>query len=118
MFHLGFSKKEKMFISIGKISIGAFLILKNSLELVNTLIKNPIVIKTKNDINENKISETLLHEYIIDDIDNFLKELGTGFTYIGHEVKIKINNNYHSIDFLLYNYEFNCFIVCEIKITK
>ena len=40
MFHLGFLKKGKMCISIGKISIGAFLILKNSLELVNTLIKN------------------------------------------------------------------------------
>ncbi len=40
MFHLGFSKKEKMFISIGKISIGVFPILKNSLELVHTLINN------------------------------------------------------------------------------
>lgn len=84
---------------------------------VNTLIKNPIVIKTKYDVKD-KISESLLHEYILNDMDNFLKELGVGFTYIGHEVKIKINNNYHSIDFLLYNYEFNLFIVCEIKVTK
>ena len=83
---------------------------------VNTLIKNPIIIKTKNKVNDN-ISEYALHQFILEDMDNFLKELGNGFTYYGHEVKIKIGSNYHYIDFLLFNYKFNCFVIIEIKVN-
>ena len=72
---------------------------------INTLIKNPIIINTKNRIN-NKISEYALHEFILEDMENFLKELGNGFAFIGHEVKIKIGDNYHYIDFLLFNYKY------------
>ena len=84
---------------------------------VNTLIKNPIIINTKNKIN-NKISEYALHEFILEDMDSFLKELGNGFMYAGHEVKIKIGDNYHYIDFLLFNIKFNCYVIVEIKVTK
>ena len=82
---------------------------------VNTLIKNPIIIKTKENIKE-KVSEHFLHNLILEDMDSFLKELGVGFSYIGHEVKI--GENKHSIDFLLFNYNFNLFVVVEIKVTK
>ena len=84
---------------------------------VSTLIKNPIIIKTNKKISD-KVSEYALHEFILEDMDNFLKELGSGFSYIGHEVAIKIGKNNHYIDFLLFNYEFNCFVVIEIKVTK
>ncbi|MCI9586302.1 MAG: DUF1016 domain-containing protein [Bacilli bacterium] len=82
---------------------------------INTLIKEPILIKTKNI--PDKVTEIVLHNLILENMDNFLKELGEGFSYIGHEVKIKIGDNYHSIDFLLFNYKFNCFVVIEIKVT-
>mgnify|MGYP000708521474 FL=1 len=35
-----------------------------------------------------------------------------------NEYKIKINNTYNYIDLLLYNYEFNCFVVVELKVTE
>ena len=84
---------------------------------INTLIKNPIIINTKNKVNDN-ISEYTLHQLIIEDMENFLKELGNGFTFYGHEVKIKIGEYFHYIDFLLFNYKFNCFVIVEIKVTK
>ena len=84
---------------------------------VNTLIKNPIIINTKKKVSGN-VSEFALHEFILEDIDNFLKELGEGFSYIGHEVGIRVGNNNHYIDFLLFNYKFNCFVVIEIKVFK
>lgn len=83
---------------------------------VNTLIKNPIVIKSKN-IPE-KITEYALHNLILENMDDFLKELGTGFAYVGHEVKIKLGNNYNYIDFLLFNVEYGCYVVVEIKVTE
>ena len=83
---------------------------------INTLIKNPIMIKVK-DKNE-KLTEYALHKSILENMDDFLKELGIGFAYIGSEVKIKIGDNYHYIDFLLFNYKFNCFVVVELKVTE
>ena len=84
---------------------------------VSTLIKNPVIIKTNKKIDD-KVSEYALHELILEDMDNFLKELGEGFSYIGHEVAIRIGDNNHYIDFLLFNYKYNCFVVVEIKVVK
>ena len=83
---------------------------------INTLIKNPIIIKT-NTPNE-ELSEYALHQSILENIENFLKELGIGFLYAGSEIKIKIGDTYHYIDFLLFNYKFSCFVVVELKVTE
>ena len=47
-----------------------------------------------------------------------MKELGNSFSFIGSEYKIKIGNGYNYIDLLLFNYEFNCFVVVELKVTS
>ncbi len=79
-------------------------------------IKNPIFIK--NNTEKEIISEKVLQKVILEDISNFLKELGNGFTFIENEYKIRVGNNYNYIDLLLYNYEFNCFAVVELKVTE
>ena len=83
---------------------------------VNSLIKNPILIKVKN--KNEKLTEYALHQSILENIDDFLKEIGIGFTYVGSEVKIKIGDRYNYIDFLLFNTNFNCYIVVELKVTE
>ena len=91
------------------------LITKEETTLVD-LIKNPIVIKNNN--NREIISEKVLQKIILEDLDDFLKELGDSFCYIANEYKIKIGNTYNYIDLLLYNYEYNCFVVVELKVTE
>ena len=81
-----------------------------------TLIKNPIMIKVK-DKNE-RLTEYVLHQSILENMDDFLKELGIGFAYIGSEVKIKIGDRYNYIDFLLFNVKYNCYVVIELKVTE
>ena len=91
--------------------------LKEKEELkVPDLVKNPIQIK--NTSGNNEISEKILQKLILEDIPFFLKELGNGFCFINNEYKIKIGDRYNYIDLLLYNYEFNCFVVVELKITE
>ena len=84
---------------------------------VSDYVKNPIIIKNKRNIDVNNISEKILQDLILDDIPSFLYELGEGFTFIRNEYKIKIGNNYHRIDLLLFNYIYNCFVVIELKVT-
>ena len=83
---------------------------------VNDLIPNPIIIKNKN--NYECVSEKILQKIILEDISSFMKELGNGFSFIGNEYKIKLGNNYNYIDLLLFNYEYNCFVVVELKVTE
>ena len=91
-------------------------LIENKKSDIKDLIKNPIIIK--NNTNHEVISEKVLQQLILEDIPSFLKELGNGFTFIDNEYKIKIGNKYNYIDLLLFNYEYNCFIVIELKITK
>ena len=51
-------------------------------------------------------------------MSSFLKELGLGFSYIDNEYKIKLGNQYNYIDLLLFNIEFNCYVVVELKVTE
>ena len=91
------------------------LITKEETKVID-FVKNPILIK--NSMNYNDIFEKILKQLILEDLDNFLKELGDGFSYIGNEYKIKIGDRYNYIDLLLFNYEYNCFVVIELKITE
>lgn len=78
-------------------------------------IKHPIIIKNK--YNTEDITEKMLKGLIIENIETFLKELGTGFCYIESEYKIKIGTNYNYIDILLFNIKYNCYVVIELKVT-
>ena len=44
--------------------------------------------------------------------------MGNNFSYIGNEYKIKIGYSYNYMDLLLYNIEFNCYVVVELKVTE
>lgn len=79
-------------------------------------IKHPIIIKNKFDTID--ISEKMLKQLILEDIDNFLCELGKGFSYIKNEYKIKIGDRYNYVDLLLFNYKYNAFVVVELKVTE
>ena len=79
-------------------------------------VKNPILIQ--NSYNYTEISEKILQKLVLENIESFMKELGNNFSFIGSEHKLKIGNTYNYIDLLLYNIEFNCYVVIELKVTE
>ena len=83
---------------------------------VKDLIKNPIIIKNNYDCEI--ISEKLLQKLIMEDIVYFLNELGDSFCFVCNEYKIKLGNHYNYIDLLLYNIQFHCYVVIELKVTE
>ena len=91
-------------------------LMSNEEPKINDLIKNPILIKNSYDYKE--ISEKVLQKLILEDLDNFLTELGEGFTYIKSEYKIKLGDRYNYIDLLLYNINYSCYVVIELKVTE
>ena len=87
-------------------------------EEINTgdLIKDPILIRNKFDTS--KISEKMLLETIMDNLEEFLSEFGDGYSFIKSEYPIKIGDRYNYIDMLLYNIYDNCYAVIELKINE
>ena len=79
-------------------------------------VKNPIMIKNSNKYDI--FSEKILQKLILEDIENFLDELGTGFTFIKSAYPIKLGDRYNYIDLLLYNIKYKCYVVVELKITE
>ena len=80
------------------------------------MIPNPIIIKVNNTIE--KLTEYALKELILNNLDEFLLQLGSGFTYIGNDYKIKIGDRYNYIDLFLYNIKYKCYVVIELKVTE
>ena len=83
---------------------------------IKDYIKNPIVIKNY-EYKSERITEKILHNMILENIEGFMNELGSGYSFIGSEYKIKIGNSYNYIDLLLFNIEYNCYVVIELKVV-
>ena len=83
---------------------------------VNDLVPNPIMIKSS-PLKE-EITEYALKELILNNLDDFLIQLVYEFTYVGSEFRIKLGNRYNYIDLLLFNIEYNCYVVIELKVTE
>ena len=79
---------------------------------IKEMIKNPIIIKTNKEVD--KLSEKALKYFILEKIEDFLLELGYGFTFVDSEYKL----GKFKCDLLFFNYELNSFVVVELKIRK
>lgn len=84
----------------------------NKIITIKDMIKNPILINIYKDVD--KLSEKALKEFILEEIEDFLLELGYGFAYVGSEYKL----GKFKCDLLFFNFELNCYIVIELKIRK
>ena len=83
---------------------------------VTDLLKNPILITNSNKYDI--FSEKVLQKLILEDIENFLEELGIGFTFIKSEYPIKMGERYNYIDLLLHNIKYKCYVVVELKVAE
>ena len=81
---------------------------------ITTDMKNPIIIPVNNEVT----NEYDLELNILANLDFFFKQLGEGFTYVGHQYKIADGKNSYYIDILLFNYKLNAFIVVELKMRS
>ena len=65
-----------------------------------------------------KYDEKELKDALINKAEKFLIELGTGFAYMGREVRIEVGETEKFIDMLFYNTKRHCYVVLEVKTGK
>lgn len=63
-------------------------------------------------------SESDLETRIIDHLQQFLLELGTGFTFVGRQVRFTFNEEHFRVDLVFYNRLLRCFVLFDLKIGQ
>ncbi|MBQ9336180.1 MAG: DUF1016 family protein [Lentisphaeria bacterium] len=64
-----------------------------------------------------KFDERDLEDALVKNITRFLLELGTGFAYVGHQVRIEVGDQEFFMDLLFYHLKLRCYVVIELKTT-
>lgn len=82
------------------------------------ILKEPYVFEFLG-IKENKpILESDLEKSLINNLPNFLMELGKGFMYVGSEQRITLDNNTHYyVDLVFYNKILKSYVLIDLKMT-
>lgn len=63
-------------------------------------------------------NEKELEDALVSQITQFLLELGTGFSYVGRQVHIKVGDSDFYMDLLFYHVKLHCYVVVELKTEK
>jgi predicted nuclease of restriction endonuclease-like (RecB) superfamily len=64
------------------------------------------------------ISETELETRLLNNLQSFLLELGKGFTFVGRQYRMTINNTPFRIDLVFYHRILRCFVLIDLKINE
>ena len=82
------------------------------------IIKDPFVLEFL-DVTESKnLSESRLESALIEKLQQFILELGNGFSFVDRQYRITMDNEHFYIDLVFYNYILKCFLLIELKTEK
>ena len=88
------------------------------IEKASDLVKDPYVLEFLGLPELTEYSETELEKRIIDNLQNFLLELGKGFTFVGRQVRLSFNEEHFRCDLVFYNRLLKCFVLFDLKIGE
>lgn len=81
-------------------------------------IKDPYILEFLGLPEQSKYSEGELEQKLIDKLEHFLLELGTGFTFVARQKRITFEEKHFRIDLVFYNRILKCFVLIDLKIGE
>ena len=88
------------------------------IESPSDVIKDPYVLEFLGLPELAQYSESDLESRIIDKLQVFLLELGTGFTFVGRQVRFTFDEKHFKVDLVFYNRILRCFVLFDLKIGE
>jgi predicted nuclease of restriction endonuclease-like (RecB) superfamily len=82
------------------------------------VIKDPYVLEFLNVKPNKKFYEKELEQGLIDKLQEFLLELGKGFSFVGRQYRISAEEDHFYVDLVFYNYILKCFVLIDLKAGK
>lgn len=90
----------------------------HELNTVKDAIKDPYVFEFLELPKDKIIKERGLEKRLIDNLQEFLLELGKGFSFVGRQFKITVDNEHNYIDLVFYHRILKCFVLIDLKTRK
>ena len=81
-------------------------------------VKDPYVLEFLGLPEKSYYSESDLEQHLIDKLEAFLLELGKGYTFVGRQVRITLQEKHFHIDLVFYNRLLQCFVLIDLKIGE
>ena len=79
------------------------------------LIKDPWVLEFLDLPEAHQLTETKLEEALINNLQDFLLELGKGFAFIGRQKRITLENTHFYTDLVFYHVILKCYFIIDLK---
>lgn len=79
-------------------------------------IKDPLVLEflgLKDEYSESTLEEALIHH-----LEHFLLELGSDFTFVARQKRLRVGDEWYRIDLLFYHRRLRCLVIIDLKIGK
>ncbi|CAM3659929.1 Putative cytoplasmic protein [Legionella oakridgensis] len=81
-------------------------------------IKEPLILEFLGLPEPHRLVESKLEEALINNLQKFLLELGTGFSYIGRQKRLTFDGDHYYADLVFYHVILKCYIIIDLKTRK
>ena len=109
---------ERIALSTDKDKVYRLALEGQKVETSKDAVKDPYVLEFLGLKELPEYSESELESRIIDNLQQFLLELGTGFAFIGRQVRFTFDEEHFMVDLVFYNRLLRCFVLCDLKIGE
>ena len=109
---------ERIALSKDKDKVYRLALEGQKVEEAEDAVKDPYVLEFLGLKELPECSESELESRIIDHLQQFLLELGTGFAFIGRQVRFTFDEEHFMVDLVFYNRLLRCFVLFDLKIGE
>ena len=109
---------ERLALSTDKDKVYRLALEGQKVEMPKDAVKDPYVLEFLGLKELPEYSESELESRIIDHLQQFLLELGTGFAFIGRQVRFTFDEEHFMVDLVFYNRLLRCFVLFDLKIGE
>jgi len=81
-------------------------------------VKDPYILDFLEIKPSHKLTEKSFEQKIINNLQQFLLELGKGFAFVGRQYKISLRNKHFYVDLVFYHRILKCFVLIDLKIKE
>lgn len=109
---------ERLALSSSKEKVQQLAVKGQVIEEPDDAVKDPYVLEFLGLPELPVYSESELETRIIDHLQQFLLELGTGFAFVGRQVRFTFDEEHFRVDLVFYNRLLRCFVLFDLKIGE
>ncbi len=109
---------QRLAISKNKAEILKLSVEGHSISKPEDILRDPYVFEFLKIPDQSLSSEKELETQLLDNLQQFLLELGKGFTYAGRQYRMTINNKHYRCDMVFYHRILRCFVLFDLKLNE